>query len=294
MEKYLSTENLERHSLGVKVIRIFTVPLLNNLPASLVQKMMKKSSKDASAVVERGGSTHALEAMYSRHSRSIFSRGFWQGLADSFWHHVISQPKAIRNRLKIVELAIEKELVKIISEKSVDTDPVRILNVGGGSSRAIMHVLNRIFQDHPNVQIKVTNIDKDARAIELGKKIAEQQKLGHCFEWINDDARNISKLVSPESFDLVEMVGLLDYFQNDRGTQVIGQIYNALKVGGMFIVANVFPNSEMPFVYKTGWPKMYYKTPEDIRTILKQSGFNAEPDIFTEPLKVHIIGVVRK
>lgn len=294
MEKYLSIENLEKHSLGVKIIRIFTVPLMNNLPASMVQKMMKKTSRDASAVVDRGGSTHALEAMYGRHSRKLFSRGFFQGLADSFWHHVISQPKAIRNRLKIVESIIEQEILKLISGKNRNEATIKILNVGGGSSRAIMHVLNRIFKNHKNIQIKVTNIDKDVNAIELGKKIAEQQGLGNCFEWINDDARNISKLVGPESFDLVEMVGLLDYFQDDRSTQVIEQIQKALKMGGMFIVANVFPNSEMPFVCNTGWPKMYYKTPDDIKTILKGSGFTNEPNIFTEPLKVHIIGAVRK
>ena len=105
-------KNLENHSLLTKFIRIFTVPLLNNLPASLIQKVMKLSSHDARKVLESVGSTHALEVMYTRYHRSLFHRGFLNGIADLFWHHGVSQPKALRNRLKIVEEKIEEEILR--------------------------------------------------------------------------------------------------------------------------------------------------------------------------------------
>jgi len=75
---------LKKHGLIVKAIRIFSVPIMNTLPASLIKKMMKKSSKDAATVVVSGGSTHALEAMYTRNHRKLFSRGLFQGFADYF------------------------------------------------------------------------------------------------------------------------------------------------------------------------------------------------------------------
>jgi len=43
-----------------------------------------------------------------------------------------------------------------------------------------------------------------------------------------------------------------------------------------------------------GWPAMYYRGPETVKRILKESGFSREPTIIFEPLKLHIIIVVEK
>src|SRR4030042_2771110 len=96
-------KNLEKHGILSKVIRIFSVPLLNNLPDFFIKKMLAKTTRDGKVVLEQGGSTHALETMYTRQERRLFSRGILQGFADLFWQHCLSQPKAIRNRLKIVK-----------------------------------------------------------------------------------------------------------------------------------------------------------------------------------------------
>ncbi len=70
-----NNKNLEKHNLIIKIIRLFSVPLLNNLPTSFIQKIMKSSSKDAGTVVKHGGSNIALEAMYTGYDRGLFSRG---------------------------------------------------------------------------------------------------------------------------------------------------------------------------------------------------------------------------
>jgi len=285
-------KHLEKHNLLTKFIRIFTVPLLNNLSISFIQKLMKKSSHDARRVLETVGSTHALEVMYTRYHRSLFYRGILNGLADLFWHHAVSQPKALRNRLKIVEEKIEEEISQLVNG---DKDAT-ILTVGGGSSRALIHCIDRLYKKNlfDSHKIKVINVDKDKKAIELGKELAQRFNLNHVFEWINDDARNLKSLIKPETIDVVEMVGLLDYFSEERGIEVIGQIFNLLRKKGVFIVANIYPNSERIFVSKTGWPKMYYRTPEDLASILSKAGFTEEPTVIFEPLRVHIIQVVRK
>ena len=268
------------------------MPLLNNLPTSFIQKLMKKSSHDARKVLETVGSTHALEVMYTRYHRSLFDRGFLNGLSDLFWHHAISQPKALRNRLKIVEEKLEEEILRLINDGS----NINILTVGGGSSRALIHCIDRLYKKNIfyGRKVKIINVDKDKRAIELGKELAQRFDLSHIFEWINDDARNLKSLIKPETIDVVEMVGLLDYFSEERGIEVIGQIFNLLRKKGVFIVANIYPNSEMIFVSKTGWPKMYYRTPKDLVSILSKAGFTEEPIVIFEPLRVHIIQVVRK
>ena len=110
-------KNLEGHSLFVKFVRVFTVPILNNLPANFLQIFMRTSSQDAEILLDNVGSARALEVMYGRYRRNLFSRGAVQGFADLFWHHFVSQPKGVRNRLKIVENYLDKEILRILKEK---------------------------------------------------------------------------------------------------------------------------------------------------------------------------------
>lgn len=284
-------KKLEKHNLIEKIIRIFSVPLLNSLPSPIIKKMMIKSSRDAGTAVKRGGSTYALEAMYTRYHRTLFSRGFFEGIADSFWHHCVSQPKALRNRLKIVEENLEKEILRIaLKQKNI-----LILSIGGGSTRGIIQSLDRILEKKLNCKIKIINIDKSQKALDLGREIAKRFNLNKNFKWIRNDARNIKSLISTNSVDIVEMVGLLDYFSDEKSIEVIKQIYAVLKKKGLFIMANIYPNIEMPFIRKTGWPEMYYRMPEDLSKILKESGFSTKKGkIIFEPLKSHIIVLIRK
>ena len=289
--KILIRKDLERHNLFVFLLRFLTVPVMNNIPSTVLQKMMHKTSNDASVVADNGGSTTALEAMYGRYNRKLFSRGIIQGLSDLFWHHVISQPKALRNRLKIVEETIESRLVSLIKKGHTD---IKILNIGGGSSRALIHTLHKLFKEGYEFNPSIINIDKDGRAIETGKKIAREHGLEKVFKWINSDARNTSSFVSPDSVDIVEMVGLMDYFNDERADTIIKIIHKSLKKGGLFIVANIHFNNEMKFIKNTGWPKMYYRDLSDMERIVKKAGFKEESNLIFEPLKVHIITVVEK
>lgn len=281
----------ERHTLLERIVRIIAVPLLNLLPSSFIQKAIHKSSKDAKTVLERVGSAYALEVMYTRHQRSLFEHGVLEGIANWFWYYCISQPKALRNRLKIVKQILIDELRRL---ESNSRSMINILTVGGGSARAIVESISSTNFKNKSCKIHVINIDRDVNAIKLGKELANKYGISNMFEWVNDDARTINLYVSPESIDIVEMVGLLDYFSEEKAIDVIKKIYNALRPGGIFIVANIHPNIEMVFVKKTGWPHMYYRQPEDLIKILQAAGFNSEQEIIIEPLKIHIIAEVRK
>lgn len=285
-------KNLEEYGFVTKVIRFFTVPLLNILPGSFLKKIMKNTSDDARMVIENVGSTQALETMYTRYSRDLFVRGLKLGLGNLFWHHFISQSKAVRNRLRIVEEKLENELSKLIDS---GRDNINILTVGGGSCRAIIQSLSQLSEKISFVQIRVVNIDKNEKAIKLGKKLAVKFNVAKNFKWINNTASNIKTLVAENSINIVEMVGLLDYFPDEKAIRIIGQIYRCLKTDGLFLTGNVFPNSEMPFISKIGWPKMYFRTQNDLEQILKNAGFLVEKgNIIFEPLKSHIIAVIKK
>ena len=90
------------------------------------------------------------------------------------------------------------------------------------------------------------------------------------------------------------MVGLLDYFNDEKGLEVFRQAYKTLKGEGMFITANICPHREMRFLSKI-WPKMKYRKPKNLAWLLSKSGFSADKiKILLEPLKIHIIAIAKK
>ncbi|MEK7562215.1 MAG: methyltransferase domain-containing protein [Patescibacteria group bacterium] len=286
-------KNLEWHNFLEKIVRIFSVPLLNVLPEAFLRKFMRTSSNDAEVVLDNLGSARALEVMYGRYKRNIFSRGIIQGFADLFWHHFTSQPKGVRNRLKIVENNLDKEILRILKEKQ--EKEITIVTLGGGSARGIVEVLDKYSNELKSWKILVVNLDKSLKAIELGKELAKEFTLFDNFKWVNDLAQNVKLYVADNSTDIVEMVGLLDYFRDEKSVETFKQIYDILKKDGLFMVGNIVPNKEQPFILKLGWPKMYYRQAEDLSRLLIESGFlEKNGEIIFEPLKNHIVAVIKK
>ena len=108
-------------------------------------------------------------------------------------------------------------------------------------------------------------------------------------------AQNVANLVEKNSIDIVEMVGLLDYFKDEKSVETFSKIYDILKEGGLFMVGNIVPNKEQSFISRLGWPKMYYRSAENLARLLISSGFSEEKGkIIFEPLKNHIVALIRK
>lgn len=286
-------KNLEKHGFVVKFVRIFSVPILNSLPDSFLRRLMKNSSHDAEIVLDNVGSARALEVMYGRYRRNLFSHGVVQGFANLFWHHFVSQPKGVRNRLKIVKNSLDKEILHIINEKK--EREIKIVTIGGGSARGIVEVLNKYSDKLKDWKILVINLDKSLKAIELGKELAKEFGLYNNFKWVNDLAQNVKLFVADNSADIVEMVGLLDYFRDEKSIEVFKQIHDILKKDGLFMVGNIVSNKEQSFISRMGWPKMYYRSAPDLAQLLEKTGFSeGKGKIIFEPLKNHIVAIIRK
>lgn len=286
---------LEKHGVLTLCMRIVTVPLLNALPSACVKMIMTSTSFDASAVVAKGGSTHALEAMYTRYQRRLFSRGLLQGLADSFWHHVVSQPKALRNRLRIVRQLVKAETTALIQtrQEQRNSEPVRVLSIAGGSSRSIIQTIVDLKAAAWEPAIEVVTIDKDQSALDVGARVAHEAGVSGHFHWLCGAARDMVTLLPDARFDIIEIVGLVDYLSDPRAIRLFSAARHMLRNEGVLVAANVIPNPEIPFVHKAGWPRMVYRTPEAFHALFKRCGF-AKTDVTVEPLRIHCIAVARR
>ena len=187
---------------------------------------------------------------------------------------------------------MQEKVLSIIKKNTLRE--VSILSIAGGSSRSIMYMLQNLQAQGLSDHIHVVTIDKDKTALDVGKKIAKEFGLGDHFEWIHGTASEVSAIFPSRRFDVVEIVGLLDYFDFDRAVRLMSMSRELMNDNGFIIIANVIPNREQPFVHKTGWPAMFYRKPDEVRRLLTASGFTRSNDIIVEPLNVHCVGVGQK
>ncbi len=280
---------LERNSILKSLVNLVLVPILNNLPASF-RKLIRKSHESANEVIVNATNHKALEVLYS-HGKPHRSRSPMQRFFHYVWFHS-NNSRGVRNRLRIVK----RELKDLFSEKASALLPLEVMSIASGSARAVIESLKDSGAAGV-VPISGIFLDKNPDAISYSKALAEEFLEGsHSLEWVNDTVGNFFKTHEPKDrFDAVEMVGLLDYFDNEKTVDTFKKIRHSLKPGGKLITANISPNSERKFVTQAiGWP-MIYRSAEDLAKLLLEAGFSHDKmKVMYEPLKVHTVIVAEK
>lgn len=289
-------QHYETNSIIKKTLRLLFVPILNVLPRSF-NKVVRKTSKEADEVIKTATSHHAIEILYDYNPNVIKNKS--KKFFYYFWFN-LNNPKAVRNRLKLVT----REVCNAIKKLDRKEEKINILSIASGSARAVVDALLAAeTKEHlmlTDNNLHVTFLDKNPQACEYSKNLIEknQWEKKYNFRWINDSASNFpSHFVNNgwEKPDIVEMVGLLDYFTDEQVIRILTIIYQNLALDGILITANICDNNERPFVTNViGW-KMIYRTPEDFSELVIQAGFKPEQiHILYEPLKIHFVVIAEK
>lgn len=279
----------ELNSLHKKITDFFIIPILNNIPRKL-RKFIRKSHVSADEVIEHATTHKALEVLY-HHGHPHKSESLFQKVAHYIWFHS-NNSRGVRNRLRLVKRELRAYFLKLVEEHK----DIEVLSIASGSARA---VIESLAEARAVGQIKIGGIflDKNPEAVSYSKELAHQAlKDKHTLVWETDTVGNFFKSHNPENrFDVVEMVGLLDYFDNEKTVQTFHSIKKALKPGGILVTANIVDNSERKFVTNAiGWG-MIYRSAEDLAFLLHEAGFAYENmKVFYEPLKVHTVIVASK
>jgi chemotaxis methyl-accepting protein methylase len=203
----------------------------------------------------------------------------------------IDNSKGVRNRLKFVIRELKNHLQKI-SKKDRE---INIISIASGSSRAIIEAVKEGYY-LKDAKISITFLDKNPEAIEYSKRLSKEiNHLNINLEWINDTVGNYFKSNPVKKFDVVEMVGLLDYFDDKKVLETFNSIYNILQEGGILITANVCHNKEEVFITKILDWEMVYRYPGELANLAEKAGFRYNNiRAFYEPLKVHGLVVAKK
>lgn len=289
-------QQYETNSIAKSILNIFLIPFLNILPSSF-NKLIKKTNKEAGEVIRTATSHHAIEILYNYRSYKI--KNPIQRLFYYVWFN-LNNPKAVRNRLKLVTREVRNAIKRFDRQNS----NIHILSIASGSARAIVDALLAVETlDHLRLtdnNIHITFLDKNQHACEYSKNLIQKQQWEkkYDFRWINDTASSFPLHFKNNGWktpDIVEMVGLLDYFNNEQTIKILSLIYTNLTTGGILITANIKNNKERRFITNViGW-KMIYKDPNNFLELMISAGFKKENiKIIYEPLKIHFVVIAKK
>lgn len=279
----------EENGLLKKLFNKLYVPLLNSLPAE-VQGLVKKSNQSAKKVIETATTHEAIEVLY-KHGELRRTKNFWEKFFHYIWFST-DNPKAVRNRLRLVT----KELKSAIREKLSEGEKINLLSIAAGSARAILDSIE--IGELKDKRIKVSFLDKNPQANEYSKMLVAERHYppNYDFQWIVDRANNFPVHFNKNNQpNIIEIVGLLDYFDLDSIKRLFLSVHQNLPHGGVFITSNIIDNPERKFITNVvGW-NMIYKLPEHFHEIAIEVGFKDEDiKIFYEPFKIHFVMIAKK
>lgn len=282
---YFETNGVRR-----RIFNFFAIPILNSLPKNL-RGTVKKTHKSAENIIEKATSHAAIEILY-KDGQPELSKGIIERFFYNLWF-TTNNPKAVRNRLKIVERELVKALNHLVSVHS--KKDVRVLSVASGSARAIVDSIK--MDSFSPLSLHITLLDKSEEALNYSRSLVDNANFpdNFSFRWVSGTANSFPDFFPNEKPDIIETVGLMDYFEDEQVLRFFTTVFQNLTPNGIFITANISDNPERKFVTDlVGW-KMIYREPESFIELAKKAGFNPENiRIYYEPLQIHFVMVVQK
>lgn len=274
--------NYEVNGFVRNTANLFLIPILNRLP----KRVFIGSSRKAKKVHEHVTTHTALEVIYSFNNELNLQKGVLEGLITYFWQ-TTNSAKALRNRLKLVK----KEVDKAIS--SLNKKEITVLNLACGSNVAVFETVAK----YKNIlSIDVFGVDRNETAIIDAEKLASGFGIGNLFKGYRNTISGFLNENKHLKFDIIEMVGFLDYVEDAKAIDLFNQIHSALKEGGVFITGNVTDNPERKFITEVvGWPRLIFRDENDLENLRSSSKFNdCESRIVYEPQNIHAVVICRK
>lgn len=228
----------------------------------------------------------ALEIIYTY----SWEKTAGKGMVERILTHILfnfMNAKAVRNRLRLVKQELERAIL------SLDKDEIHIMSLGSGSARAIIEVLAEMKNQNDGKKYTATLVDKSRSALEYGKILAKEKGVSESLTPVKGMLEEFVRNGQDYPPDIVEMVGILDYFDDDIAIEVVSEIYKLLPPGGILITCNVCDNSERMFLtHVLRWP-MVYRGQRELCEILTRAGFT-HPQVAFEPLGIHRLAIGRK
>lgn len=267
---------------------IFVMPILNSPFFSSITKKIISLSSDVNETKRHAAHYVSMEIMYSFDHKLHWEKGIVNSISNFISQH-FKNPRALRNRLRLVKKTLETNIT------ALDENKITIFSLGAGSARSLFETLNMLSAIERKKIFNVFFVDKDADALSFAKRQAKLFPFRGDIQYLHDDINNIQTFSKNTEPNIIEMVGLLEYMDDESVVSTLNTIFRALPQEGVLITSHINYNSEMRFVESIiEWP-LIYRNRVEIEKIIRKSLFKKNKSTLEyEPLNVHAIITLRK
>jgi len=160
---------------------------------------------------------------------------------------------------------------------------------------AAVPVLNAIQDNSEMINgINLKLVDFDPIALEFASDLAENRGLieGEDFELMNRNllkeliaTDRLVKELGEESMELVDALGIFEYFSEKYSAKFLANAYKLVKPDGVLVAANMLDtHPEIHFNQRViGWPTIYPRSIERLKSTIKEAGIDLENVSMTIP-----------
>lgn len=178
----------------------------------------------------------------------------------------------------------------LVSERIKQADgESKCLSLACGAADLMLETLASSKQN-----AKLTLVDIDDDALSMARSIAKEQNLqegeDYCiknsnliYSMVRSD--ELVKQVGEQSQQVVDAIGINEYFSLPIATRFLSNAYRCVKPGGSLITANMLSTRSQMQINKTaiGWPKVYPRSTDEIVNMIEAAGLPLEHTRITIP-----------
>ncbi|MEK7123649.1 MAG: class I SAM-dependent methyltransferase, partial [Patescibacteria group bacterium] len=212
--------------------------------------LSQKGSEDATILKENAGNHKAIEKIYLHNWRNYPTAT--QKIYNFFWGS-FGNVMAARNRLKLVKkLTHHYILTRFLRRDRNKILELNILSVACGSARSVLETVS--YLNLPGCKYNIVLVDDKKEALEYASNLATKLQIKDNITFTRKDVFEFQ--TSPETnFDVIEVVGLLEYLTKKDIVKLLQKLRSTLKPGGALITSNICPNVEQRFITNViKWP----------------------------------------
>lgn len=181
----------------------------------------------------------------------------------------------IRTRKRIA-LKVVNDTIKQANES------IQCLSLACGAADLMLEVLAASEKE-----ILLTLVDIDDDALSMARSIATANGLKEGSNYNIEKINLLHAMVRSDKFvyqlgeksqDVVDAIGINEYFSLSIATRFLVNAYRCVKPGGLLITANMLSDRSQMQINKLaiGWPKLYPRSVDDIVIMLQNAGLPIE------------------
>jgi SAM-dependent methyltransferase len=91
-------------------------------------------------------------------------------------------------------------------------------------------------------------------------------------------ARDLEELVRPGSIDLVDLLGLFEYFPDELAVDLLGRVRQVLRPGGLVVFGNMLSvrPQQIFFTHVSLWPPLFQRSLTQLLELVERAGFGRD------------------